>query len=207
MSQSETSNYSEELNQYFQVFGTMVDIGCADLKFLFQFDNSSFNRIIGIDIKISIDPFQDYLDFKHPDLLTVNYSQIEREFYRKYKFIENDILNFQMKKRSFGFIFCKHVIHFIPHNLQMQLIDDLYHALVYKGILYIKINHSLNTIYQDTSKVSKISDNCFIEVKNKNKTHYLLHPDELIQIIRTKFDPEFIDKDDKSVTTIIRKNQ
>jgi hypothetical protein len=58
-----STNYHQELLQYFQVYGTMLDIGCRSLDYLFQFDNSKFRKLIGIDLILPADPFQNYFEF------------------------------------------------------------------------------------------------------------------------------------------------
>lgn len=131
MSKNNLTNYYQELYQYFQVFGTMLDIGCKSLSYLFQFDNSKFKKLIGIDIKLPSDPFQNYFEFKNPNLpeLEFEYNFLKRRYLQKYKLVGKNILEFHIRKNNYGFIFCKHVIHFIPHDLQLQLIDNLYSGL------------------------------------------------------------------------------
>ena len=98
MPKTNLTNYYQELIQYFQVFGTMLDIGCRSLDYLFQFDNSKFKKLIGIDIKLPEDPFQNYFEFKNPNSLKLEYDYLESRFLQKYKFFEKNILDFHIKR-------------------------------------------------------------------------------------------------------------
>jgi hypothetical protein len=198
------TNYFEELNQYFQVFGTMLDIGCSSGDYLFQFDNSNFSRLIGIDIKPPDDPFQNYLEFKNPNLLELDYDYLLKRFNQKYKFDKKNITDYHIRKNCYGFILCKHVIHFIPHDLQLQVIDNLYCGLKTKGILFLKINHNRNRDYRETLIVNKTAKDTFINKKRKI-IHYPCDPDRFKEIVINKYNPESMTEDNKSVTAIIRK--
>ena len=204
MTHSNLTNHYLELLQYFQVYGTMLDVGCCTLQYLFQFDKSKFRRLIGIDINIPKDPFECYIDTTCPDLSSIDYDNLEKKFWRRYKFIEKDILDFHIDKGRYGFIFCKHVLHFIPHISQLQLIENFYYGLKLKGLLYLKINHNQNKQYSDHKKVDRIAKNCFKE-RRSNKIHYLSHPDDMIKLLSEKYHPEILNSDYKSVTALIRK--
>lgn len=205
MSKSNLTNYYQELNPYFQVYGIMLDIGCRSLKYLFQFDESKFEKLIGIDIILPNDPFQNYLEFKNPNVLELDYDYLEKRFSKRYILHEKNIIDFQIKKEYYGFIFCKHVIHFIPHNFQSQLIDNLYAGLKLKGILYLKINHNKNKQYSDPTKGNNIGKDCFKE-KNTGTFHYINDPDEIYKNLSDKYNPESLTIDNKSVTALVRKN-
>jgi hypothetical protein len=197
------TDYFQELSSRFQISGTMLDIGCGNLKYLFQFDTSKFKRLIGLDLKLPEDPFECYLDNTCPNLTSIDYDNLEKKFWSRYKFYKKDILDFQIDKDYYGFIFCKHVLHFIPHNFQSQLIDNLYSGLKYKGFLYLKINHNKNKQYTDHDKVDILTKDCFKE-KKKGLIHYLYDPQELVQSLTLRYNPELITTDEKSVTVIIR---
>ncbi|HEY5123908.1 MAG TPA: class I SAM-dependent methyltransferase [Ignavibacteria bacterium] len=182
----------------------MLDVGCRSLDFLFQFDESKFKKLIGIDIVLPDDPFQNYLEFKNPNVLELDYDYLEKRFSRRYVLHEKNILDFQIKRGYYGFIFCKHVIHFIPHHLQLQLIDSLYSGLKQNGILYLKINHNQNKQYSNPTKCYCIAKDCFKDSK-KTVIHYLNDPNEINKSLTDKYHPELLTIDDKSVTTLIRK--
>ena len=208
MTKQISTNYHQELLQYFQVYGTMLDIGCRSLDYLFQFDNSKFRKLIGIDLILPADPFQNYFEFKNPNpkKIEFDYGCLERRFAQKYRLFEKNILDFHIKKEHYGFIFCKHVIHFIPHDAQAQLIDNLYCGLKNKGILFLIVNHNQNKQYLDRTKCERIGQECFKEIR-KGIIHYLSDPDEMLKSLIYRFDLDLELKkiDDKSVTALIRK--
>jgi hypothetical protein len=197
------TDYYQELHPYFHVFGTMLDVGCNNLNFLFQYDDSEFDNLVGIDIVLPDDPFQNYLEFKNPNLLELDYEYLLKRFNQKYKFYEENIINYQIKNDSYGFIFCKHVIHFIQHNLQIDVISKLYNGLRIKGILFLKINHNQNKDYKALN-IKRIAKSTFFNEKRKI-IHYPCDSEKLIKILKNKFDPESISEDNKSITAIIRK--
>ena len=197
-------NYKDELEPYFKIYGSMLDVGCGNLKYLFQFDNSKFTKLVGIDLKLPEDPFQEYLNFKYPKLSDFDYHALEKRFLKNYSFLEQNIVDVKIKKESYGFIFCKHVIHFIPHEKQILLTDILYNGLRNRGLLFLKINHNQNKQYSDSTKVDRLYKNCFKE-KRKDIIHYLNDPDEIVKNFSEKYLPISTDKDDKSVTILIRK--
>jgi hypothetical protein len=198
------TNYYLELKQYFRVYGTMLDVGCSKLDYLFQFDDSRFSKLIGIDINLDDDPFRDYLDYKNSNPeLKFEYDYLEKRFLNRYRLFKTDILEYNIKKDFYGFIFCKHIIHFIHHDKQFQLIDNLYSGLKANGLLFLKINHVLNKQYADSSKVN-IEGNIFIE-KIKGIIHYPCDSEEYIKHLTNKYKIEYVIKDEKSVTALIRK--
>ncbi len=205
MSKSDLTNYYQEFNQYFQVYGIMLDVGCRSLDYLFQFDESKFKKLIGVDILLPDDPFQNYLEFKNPNVLELDYDYLEKRFSKRYILLEKNILDFQIKEDYYGFIFCKHVIHFIPHDLQLQLIDNLYFGLKKNGLLFLKINHIRNKEYTDSSKNIPIAQNSFSEKKSR-VMHYPCDPDRYINYLITRYKTELRTIDEKSLTTLIRKN-
>ncbi len=128
----------------------MLDVGCGNLKFLFQFDNSRFTKLVGIDLKLPEDPFQEYINFKYPNISDFDYHILEKKFLKKYSFCEQNIADVNIEKEFYGFIFCKHVIHFIPHEKQIMVTDNLYNGLRNRGLLFLRINHNQNKQYSDS---------------------------------------------------------
>jgi hypothetical protein len=185
----------------------MLDIGCRSLDYLFQFDNSKFKRLIGIDIILPEDPFANYFNYKISNSLKskTDLNSLEKRFAQKYILYEKNILDFKIEKNHYGFIFCKHVIHFIPHDLQLQLIDNLYFGLKKNGLLFLKINHIRNKEYTDSSKVIPIAQNSFAEKKSR-VIHYPCDPDRYINYLITRYKTELRTIDEKSITTLIRNN-
>lgn len=197
------TDYYQELHSYFHLFGTMLDVGCSTLNFLFQFDESEFNSLVGIDIVLPDDPFQNYLEFKNPNLLELDYDYLLKRFNQKYEFYKKNVIDYHIKNNYYGFIFCKHVIHFIPHNLQLDVINKLYNGLRIKGVLFLKINHNQNKDYKALN-IKRIAKDAFINEKRKI-THYPCDSEIFVKILMNKYNPESIIKDNKSITAIIRK--
>ena len=197
------TDYYQELHSYFHVYGPMLDVGCSALNFLFQFDESEFNSLVGIDIVLPEDPFQNYLEFKNPNLLELDYEYLLKRFNQKYEFHKENIIDYRIKNNYYGFIFCKHVIHCISHNLQLGVISKLYNGLSTKGVLFLKINHNQNKGYK-AHNIKRIAEDAFLNEERKI-THYPCDSEEFIKILMNKFNTESIRTDNNSITVIIRK--
>jgi hypothetical protein len=177
-------NIYENLQNDFEVYSDLLDVGCGkELKNLLDFDDSSFQSLIGIDKKppefltLLYDKYLKTKGIQDFDIWKFN----ESAFGRKFKFCEEDILSYDYKTDHYGLIICTSVLHFYCDRIKHALISSFYKATQKKGLIFIRLNHSEHPDDTNSEFSRKICHNIYQSKSEPNDIRYLIDKDEFIE--------------------------
>jgi hypothetical protein len=206
-------NIYKLLENEFRIFDILLDIGCAGLCDLVDFENSPFKKLIGIDKEFATTPFGDYgrcktknLDLTEEQYRILSNDLIER-FKQRYVIEIMDFLDYDFITNTNSLIICNKVFHFYSDEKKFELIKTFYTSLQADGMIYLKINHDLHPDYIDLNKTTRIGENIFQNNEVPGDIRYPVEPNKFIKQLNKNYFllHDYTISDKKTLTIIIRK--
>lgn len=177
MTVSKRQNIYLALKREFSHYNTIVDIACGNLSDLFNFEDSPFRELIGIDKKFKREPFIYYKHFKG----IVYENGLIAKFHDRFKVFEMDFNNYEFIGNDISLIICNKVLHFYEDAKKFEMIQRLYSSLSKDGLLYIKVNHSRHPNNTDPNKTKQIGPKSFQSLNDPTDIRHLVDPIDFIR--------------------------
>lgn len=206
-------NLYKLLKEEFQVFDSIIDVGCAGLQDLTDFEYSPFKKLYGIDKCFNTNAFGDYRREKLRDegLTGDEYmkrsSDLMKSFKERFIIQQINIFEFKWETAVFSFIICNKVLHFYSDTKKFQILNVLYNALQPNGLIYLKINHSENQNNTDMTKMDKIAENTYKNKEVPEDIRYLIDPYKFLEKLQTEYEilQKYTTINDRTLAVVLRK--
>ena len=200
---------AERMNAEYRVFNTILDIGCGNAQYLYDFKKFGFRKAIGVDKMLpNINPVKHYTDhlvktlgIGKGDALGMYYAEDSW-----LKFFGGDFDKYLVNNptEKYSLIICRNVLHFYPDSQKYQIIAQLYNQLEPDGLLYIELN---NNKHPDTLSCEHVEGNTYIGFKDYDKTKWYYADENEFQNQTAKFNPvgSLYQCDNHSLKIVFRK--
>lgn len=206
-------NIYKQLESEFTVFDTLIDVGCAGLKDLIDFENSPFKKLIGISKEfVRGNAFGDYRcrKTKNLKLNTEQWPQKTKELLEEFKKLEINtmsLFDYDFIEGANSLIICNKVLHYFDDATKFELIQKFYASLQKGGLMYLKINHNRRTEYHNLTLTKKIAEDIYQGLEEPYDIHYPVNQEDFKQTLSIKYSllDNFTKANQYNLTVVITK--
>ena len=191
------------LRNEFSNYESVLDIGCAGLFDLVNFEVSPFKRLIGVDKCFRTTPYGDYKRVKK-----VRYQKgLLEQFRARYDIHVADVFNFDLGINRHSLVICNKTLHFFDEVRRFELLERVQNSLLMDGLLYLKVNHNRHPNNTDPVKTVEIAKNVFQNKDVLNDIRFLVDSNDFLEKMNDKFNiiSQYTIVDQKSVTLLVKK--
>lgn len=213
MTITQRPNIYKLLESEFKIFDSVIDIGCAGLQDLVDFEYSAFKKLIGVDKRFYTNDFGDYrrVKLKGKELTDEQFnlisSELLKDFMERFIIYNKDFNEIKWDEVKYSFIICNKVLHFYNEEEKFQLLQTFHDSLQLEGMIYLKVNHNLHPDNIDLTKVRRIGKNVYQNNEMPEDIRYLVDSDSFIRILQKNYQvmEKYTSINEKTVTVVLRK--
>lgn len=206
-------NIFKLLESEFKVFDSVIDIGCAGLQDLVDFEYSEFKKLIGVDKHFCTNDFGDYRRVKLKDKELTDEqsrlisSELLKDFMERFIIYNKDFNEIEWDEVKYSFIICNKVLHFYSEEKKFQLLKKFHDSLQQGGMIYLTVNHNLHPDNTNLTKVTRIGQNVYQNNEVPEDIRYLVDPDSFIRTLQKNYQvlEKYTSINKKTVTVVLRK--
>ncbi|MDQ6762737.1 MAG: hypothetical protein M3015_08920 [Bacteroidota bacterium] len=201
------------LKKEIRIFDTLIDIGCAGLQDLVDFEYSPFKNLIGIDKYFATNAFGDYRRVKlfNKELTDEEFRLMSKELIKSFtqRFIIHikNLFEINWETGSFSFIICNKVLHFYEEEQKFEVLQRLFNSLQPDGMIYLKVNHNLHPNNSDLEKMIRVKENVYQNKEVPEDVRYLIDTKSFLQRLQMKYLilQDYTTIDSKTLAVVLRK--